>query len=233
MRPPSQILVVSRNYPQRDLVHRWLVSAGYQVELAADFDGARSRLDISSPDLLVADVKLGAYNGLHLAIWSRGRNLATKTLLIGEPDRVLQKEAERERAVYMTPPLTEQAFIAAVNGLLGSYNPARRSPRKRVALDAMVDGVLASVVDLSYEGLCLVLKNAEALTLPAFFTLHLPAYDVAYRVQRVWLNRPSAVGGILLCGASLPRLDTETAVLWKSLVDRLPAAAPVTAESAS
>ena len=222
MRPPSQILVVSRNYPQRELLHRWLVSAGYQVELAADFNDARSRLTASSSDLLVADVKLGAYNGLHLAIWTRGRSLPTRTLLIGDSDRVLQREAERERAVYLTPPLNEQAFLAAVSGILGAHSPARRSPRKRVALDAIVDGVLASVVDLSYEGLCLALQNADALTLPAFFTLHLPAYDVACRVQRVWLNRPSPPDGTLLCGASLPRLDTDTAAVWKSLVDKLP-----------
>jgi CheY-like chemotaxis protein len=230
MRPPSQILVVSRNYPQRDLVHRWLVSAGYRVELAADFNGARSRLDISSPDLLVADVKLGAYNGLHLAIWSRGRSLATKTLLIGEPDRVLQKEAERERAVYVTPPLTESAFVAVVGTLLGSYNPARRSPRKRVALDATIDGVLASVVDLSHDGLCLALHNADSITLPPFFTLHVPSYDVACRVQRVWLDRPEVARGVLMCGAALPAHDTQAAVAWRSLVDMVPERASILAE---
>ena len=231
MRPPSQILVASRNYPQRDLLHRWLVSAGYHVDLAADFDDARNRLNVSSHDLLVADVKLGAYNGLHLAIWTRGRSLATRTLLIGDSDRVLQREAERERAVYLTLPLNEQAFLAAVSGILGAHSPARRSPRKRVALDAIVDGVLASVVDLSHEGLCLAMQNAEALTLPAFFTLHLPSYDVSCRVQRVWLNRPTAPGGTLFCGASLPRLDSDTALFWKSLVDKLPEAS-VTAQSA-
>ena len=45
---------------------------------------------------------------------------------------MLQKEAERERAAYLTPPLEQKAFLTAVASLLSSYNPARRSPRKRV-----------------------------------------------------------------------------------------------------
>ena len=67
-----------------------------------------------------------------------------------------------------------------------------------------MDGILASLVDLSYEGLRLEVRNAEAITLPSFFTLHVPAYEVACRVQRVWTGRPSTARDILWCGAVLP-----------------------------
>jgi CheY-like chemotaxis protein len=198
------------------------MSAGYHVDLAADFDDARNRLNASSHDLLVADVKLGAYNGLHLAILTRGRSLATRTLLIGDSDRVLQREAERERAVYLTPPLNEQAFLAAVSGILGAHSPARRSPRRRVLLDATVDGVLGSIVDLSYDGLCLSLPNADRVSLPAFFTLCVPAFGFACRVKRVWTERPPRPRGTLLCGAILPGPDMQGATSWRSFVDALP-----------
>ncbi len=231
MRQPLQILVVSQSLQQRDLLRHWLASAGYQVDLAADFDSARRWLENRNPDLLVTDVKLGAYNGLHLAIWSRGRDLATRTLLIGDADRVLEREAERERAVYLTSPLIEPAFINAVNALLGANSPMRRCRRKRVLVDATVDGVLGSIVDLSYDGLCLALPNADQVALPAFFTLCVPAFGVACRVKRVWTVRPPNPRGTLLCGAVLPAPETNGSTSWRSFVDTLPSVESVSAES--
>ena len=221
MTTSRRVLVVSKNFHQRDQLVRWLASDGYDPVAVGEFKDARRELDAHSPDLLVADVKLDAYNGLHLAIWGRGKGLSTRSILIGEPDLVLQKEAERERAAYLTPPLEQKAFLTAVASLLSSYNPARRSPRKRVWLEATVDGVLASLVDLSYEGLRLEVRNAEAITLPSFFTLHVPAYDVACRVQRVWTGRPSTARDILWCGAVLPGTSQDAAATatWRSFVD--------------
>jgi DNA-binding response OmpR family regulator len=224
MTTSRRVLVVSKNYHQRDQLVRWLASDGYEPVAVGEFKEARHELDTHSPDLLVADVKLDAYNGLHLAIWGRGKGLSTRTILIGEPDLVLQKEAERERAAYLTPPLEQKAFLAAVASLLSSYNPARRSPRKRVLLEAQVDGVRASLVDLSYEGLRLEVRNAEAITLPSFFTVHVPAHDMACRVQRVWMGRPSSARDILWCGAVLPGLSQDAAATasWRHFVDAVP-----------
>lgn len=216
-----RVLVVSGQPPRRQELNAWLTADGYDVELAPSFPSARSSIDARKPDLLVSDVKLEAYNGLHLAIWTRGRQLATQTVLIGEPDLVLQKEAEREGAVYLTPPLDERQFLTLVSEVLDAHR-SRRSPRKRVALDAVVDGVFASVVDLSYEGVCIALHNADALALPQFFTLHVPAYDVACRVQRVWTGRPVSAQNTLLCGASLPAIEGDAAATWRHLVDSIP-----------
>lgn len=216
-----RVLVVSGQPQRRQELHAWLAADGYDVELAASFPIARSSIDARKPDLLVSDVKLEAYNGLHLAIWTRGRQLPTQTVLIGDPDLVLQKEAERERAVYLTPPLDEQVFLSLVSDVLEAHR-SRRSPRKRVALDAVVDGVLASVVDLSYEGVCIALPDADAVALPQYFTLQVPTYDVACRVQRVWTGRPVSTRHMLLCGASLPATDGEAASMWRRLVDTVP-----------
>src|SRR4029450_2046743 len=99
----------------------------------------------------------------------------------------------------------------AVALLLSSYNPARRSPRKRVMAEATVDGVLASVVDLSYEGLRLEVRNAEAIALPSFFTLQVPTFDLSCRVQRVWTGRPANARDVLWCGGVLPGTSAEAA----------------------
>ncbi len=216
-----RVLVVSGQPQRRQELLSWLTADGYDVEVAAGFPGARSSIDARKPDLLVTDVKLDAYNGLHLAIWTRGRQLATQTVLIGEPDLVLQKEAERERTVYLTPPLDEREFLAVVADVLEAHR-SRRSPRKRVALDAIVDGAFASVVDLSYEGVCIALHDAEGLALPPDFELQLPAYDIVCRVQRVWTGRPFNSQSVLLCGAALSAVAGSAASPWRHLVDSIP-----------
>jgi CheY-like chemotaxis protein len=219
MTTSRRVLVVSKNFHQRDQLVRWLAADGYDPVAVGEFNQARHELDAHSPDLLVADVKLDAYNGLHLAIWGRGKGLSTRSILIGEPDLVLQKEAERERAAYLTPPLEQKTFLSAVASLLASYNPARRSLRKPVALDATVDGVMASLVDVSYEGLRLEMHNAHAIALPSFFTLMVPAYDVACRVQRVWTGRSATARDILCCGAMLPGASLNATTTWRRFVD--------------
>ena len=42
-----------------------LTSAGYELHVVADFIKARTLLD-AHPDLLITELKLGIYNGLHL-----------------------------------------------------------------------------------------------------------------------------------------------------------------------
>lgn len=218
----SRVLVVSRKPQQRHLLQQWLESAGYHVLVASDFAEARHALDVHRPALLVSDVKLNAYNGLHLAILSRGLSEGSHALLIGDADAVLQKEAEREQATYLTPPLEEQAFLAAVRQWLQAPEPRRRMPRKTAHLEATVDGVAASILDVSYGGLRLVLQDADGVTLPRFFTLRLPAHNVSCRVRRVWTERSPGAREVLLCGAALPSPDAASAAGWRALVDAIP-----------
>ena len=44
-----------------------LEASGHSVVFALDFDAAVKALLEQPPDLLIADVRLDAYNGLHLA----------------------------------------------------------------------------------------------------------------------------------------------------------------------
>lgn len=213
------VLVVSRDPRRQAELQEWLAPAGYEVSAADDFDTARRLLEVVAPDVLVADVKLGAYNGLHLAIWLRGRGLNTKAILIGQPDRVLQEEAARARAAYLSAPLDAAAFVTLVGTLSAAFTPARRSLRKRVSIGATVDGLFASIVDMSYEGLRLEVPHADAFTLPSFLTVRIPEHDLACRVKRVWLKRPSDPQGSLWCGATLTSSESQASVAWRGLVD--------------
>ena len=65
--------------------------------MASEFIKAKALLD-TRPDFLITEVKLGAYNGLHLAIRAAGQH--TPTIVIGHMDPILQREAERAEAAF-------------------------------------------------------------------------------------------------------------------------------------
>jgi CheY-like chemotaxis protein len=211
-------LIVSRNAAQQ--LDSWLRASGYDTTLVCEFDLARRCLERDPPNLLVSDVKLGAYNGLHLAIWAQGRSLNTRTILIGDVDPVLQLEATRAGAAYLLQPVDEASFIGVLATMF-TYAPARRSPRKRVVLDVIVDGLMASVIDLSYQGLRLELQEATAHSMPPFLTITIPSHDISCRVQRVWQERVEEPPGALWCGVTLPDPATPSAVKWRALVDSM------------
>jgi DNA-binding response OmpR family regulator len=113
-----RILVVTST---RDVADRVLRSvAGHEVVVRTDFQSAKAELDQQPPDVLVAQVRLGAFNGLHLAIRARGRGLPTQTILIGEPDAVLEDEARQQHARYLTWPVDEETLAATVQDMLSS-----------------------------------------------------------------------------------------------------------------
>ena len=115
---PHRILVVTST---RDVAERVLRSvAGHEVVVRTDFRSAKAELDQQPPDVLVAQVRLGAFNGLHLAIRARGRGLPTQTILIGEPDAVLEDEARQQHARYLTWPVDEETLAATVQEMLSS-----------------------------------------------------------------------------------------------------------------
>lgn len=217
-----QALVVVLDTNLAETLVGWLAPAGYGARVVGTFVAACAELDIATPDLLVTQVKLDAYNGLHLAIRSRGRGAKTPIILLGEPDPVLQSEAERQHAAYLTPPLDERSWLETLRRAEANYRPRRRSPRKRVPmLDALVNDVEARVLDVSYEGLRLQLDGEKPATIPAYFMLRIPLFNLSCRAQRVWTLDPPDKAG-LWCGAAIVGADAVAAVAWRTLVDSVP-----------
>jgi len=96
----------------------WLAAEGHEARLCTSFTEARPQLDARPPDLLVTELKLGAYNGLHLAIRAKHRRPATSVIVIGERDHVLEREARQYDAEYFAGPLQKGAFTATVRAVL-------------------------------------------------------------------------------------------------------------------
>jgi DNA-binding response OmpR family regulator len=217
-----RILVVEPSLDQWNRLLGWLTGAGHDLVRVSDFPSAKPELDERPPDLLITELKLGAFNGLHLAIRARMSGAGTRSIVLGEPDAVLQAEAQREGVRYITHPLDERAFVEAVRESLGDYRPARRSPRKRVPrADALVGDVPASLLDISYEGLKLELPAEETDRLAPHFVVRVPKFDVSCRMRCVWVTR-APKPGVVWCGASLDTADLASSLAWRGLVDEMP-----------
>jgi DNA-binding response OmpR family regulator len=215
---PAQVLLVGRFGGVASALVTALAGAGYQTVVASDFGEAKALL-AARPSLLITEIKLGAYNGLHLAI--RARALGTPALVIGDPDPVLEADAKRQRALYVTPPVDPQRVLSLVSELLEAAGRTRRSPRKRVpVLEALANNVHARLLDVSYEGMRLEAIETEGATLPPYFEVRLPRFNFACTVQRIWTSPSSDDRAHLWCGAALSAGD-ETAKAWRVLVDTI------------
>lgn len=71
------------------------------VEAHAGFPGARGRLDAFAPDLVVANLRLGPYNGLHLAHLIQRERVAARVLVFAEqPHQGIQRDVRQSGAFF-------------------------------------------------------------------------------------------------------------------------------------
>jgi DNA-binding NtrC family response regulator len=93
MRAPYRVLLANADLIERRALTALLCGAGYETTAAASFEEARHALD-KRPDLLIANLRLGAFNGLHLFIRGRADNPDMAALItIGPEDASIQAEA--------------------------------------------------------------------------------------------------------------------------------------------
>jgi DNA-binding NtrC family response regulator len=108
-------VVVDGNTPDRVNTVRLLEAAGYEVRSARSFDEAKTLLAAERPHLLVTDLRLGQYNGIHLVLRSRCDHpgiVAVVTSRIADP--VLEAEAHRQNAQFLLCPLTGPQLLDAI-----------------------------------------------------------------------------------------------------------------------
>jgi len=94
---------------------RWLQEAGYDVITASTFAEARTQIRQSIPAILVADVRLGEFNGLQLALIAREvRPDARIVIISGYDDAMLRRDAKTIGAVFLQKPVQSSALLTAV-----------------------------------------------------------------------------------------------------------------------
>ena len=92
-----RILVVAPSVQLAGRLVTWLGEARHELVMVTTFPAAMVNLG-EHPDLLITEVKLGEYNGLHLAL--RGRALGIPAIVLGS-DLQLEREATQLGATYL------------------------------------------------------------------------------------------------------------------------------------
>jgi DNA-binding NtrC family response regulator len=121
----GHVLVVASGSLGADII-AWLSSMGQRARLVADFLCAKHEVDTHPPQLLVTQLKLGAFNGLHLVARARGRGLTSPAIVVGDADCVLADEARQLEARYLVTPLNEDTFLDTALTLLHHAASASR-----------------------------------------------------------------------------------------------------------
>ena len=126
MVPARRILVVTRDSWREKALPVWLSAAGYEVDLVGTFAEAKTRLD-ERPAAVVTDVKLGAFNGLHLAV--RAHALSIPVILIGLDDAVLEREASALNTRWLGASPTREALLSQVDHATSNAAASGDAPR--------------------------------------------------------------------------------------------------------
>jgi DNA-binding NtrC family response regulator len=115
MMKPRRLLIVDDDQQVRRYLTLVLRDAGYRTVSCAHFEHARRLLTTSPPDLLLADVRLGAYNGLQLAIEARKLHPSIPIIVMtGFDDSALREEAAHSGATFLVKPVPNQELLDCI-----------------------------------------------------------------------------------------------------------------------
>ena len=218
------VLVVDSDAIDRANTVSTLREGGYAVLEANAFDRARSLLSSLRPHLLITDIRLGAFNGLHL-VWVRTLEQPAIPAIVTNnyPDAVLESEARTLGCPFLIKPLTAHRLLRVAGSLLGTDRPVpvdqRHSPRTRMlgALELTVGREHATVVDISYGGCRLQVERGTGWPLAHPLGVRIPPSDVTFPVVPVWTASSAAgeVYGLAVRGSA------DEAQVWRDFVDHV------------
>jgi DNA-binding response OmpR family regulator len=102
-----KILIVDDDPSLLEALERSFQEAGEDVVAHSSFEQARKALQTTHFDALITDVRLGAFNGLQLAVIGRDTYPNIRLIVFsGFDDPVLRTEAEHVGATYIVKPVT-------------------------------------------------------------------------------------------------------------------------------
>ena len=204
-----------------------LGTLGYAVIPAGGFDEARQELlAMKELSLLVADVRLGAFNGLHLAFRARAHHPAVCIVIIDQSfDVTLDAETKRLGGVYLARPFATDVLTLNIprpeQGMVDApHASSRRWPRRAVAgIVAAVGPREARLSDVSYGGLCLEFPGADVdASLPSTLDIELKDVGLSLRMHPVWVRTTSS-SPVWLCGGEVIATSSPAMEQWREFVD--------------
>ena len=111
----KHVLIVEDDEPTLRLMTRAVSAAGHRVTSFGDFEGAKKYLEATEPDVLVTDVRLGAFNGLQLVVIGRLEHpRMNAVVLTGFDDPVMRDQACSMGATYLVKPVTGDRLLETI-----------------------------------------------------------------------------------------------------------------------
>jgi DNA-binding NtrC family response regulator len=112
-----RILVVSDTLALANNLLTWLKDAGYEPAVVTTFSAGKERLR-TAPDILITELKLREYNGLHLAL--RAHRDGIPAAVIGH-DRAFASDAQEVGASYVADDnVHRDDILLLIDGLLSA-----------------------------------------------------------------------------------------------------------------
>ncbi len=115
----SKIMVVTGDEQRRSVLLETLNDAGYVVSGAATFEEAKELLGRRSPDLVIADERLGPFNGLHVIVAGRAHYPRMKAIVTSRVrDEGLENDAKRLNVQCLVQPSAPADWLASISRTL-------------------------------------------------------------------------------------------------------------------
>lgn len=206
-----------------------LEAVGFVVMASTSFVDARALLAAVTPEIVVADIKLEAYNGLHLAALCAIRGPRTSFIATHDTyDAVLERDAARLSAVYVVKTSARdevtRAALTMLNTRAHGVRGVRQSYRKPAPSEtvAKVSTLSAHVVDVSYGGVQFKLRTSVSGVPedvpPDVFDIDFPDMALSLHATRIWTNPDDAAEGCR-CGADISQNEPNKLERWREFVD--------------
>jgi DNA-binding response OmpR family regulator len=110
-----RVLVVSSDKVALQGTVHVLSRAGFDARGAATFEAASRAMSVETPDLLIADQRLGAFNGLHLVVRGRAASPRMRAIVTSNaPDTVLESDARQLNAWCVKNPVDPTEWLGRV-----------------------------------------------------------------------------------------------------------------------
>jgi CheY-like chemotaxis protein len=116
MTETCRVLVVAATPALASRLEWYVRAAGHRPTVVTTFAAAKGSLERHPrPDLVISEIKLCEYNGLHVAV--RGHALGVPAIVVGE--KIFQRDAEELAATWLSPDnLDGEALPAAIARLV-------------------------------------------------------------------------------------------------------------------
>lgn len=115
---PSSALIVDPDPVFVSQLAPIITSSGYRCIPVTEFAAARLELYVRSPGVLIANVRLGAFNGIHLAYLAKINRPDTRVMVYGENDHLLAGEIQTAGAFYERIEFVPYALTGFLMGTL-------------------------------------------------------------------------------------------------------------------